>query len=360
MRYALTMALVLSGSMACKQAERSEERTDRPATQRSETQPSEPQPSETQPSDTQQPSSAARATTAPTRGERRPGMRPESELTKPVLVDMARVQWMEGPPGLPKGSKFSVLEGAPPFPAGKTFTILLKFPKNYVIEPHTHLVTERVTVLDGALSVGHGTTLNRATATKVTRGGLILIPKDHVHYAFTADQETTLALTGVGPWEIIYVDPKNDPRPTPAKKPATPVPDDWDAKIDMKIIQSSDVQFADPPAELRMPEGVKLAVLEGNPADAKTFVVRLQLPPNTKLPPHSHAYSQRFMVLSGGAKFSVGEMPLQQMKAPSVMLVPKEAPHVMQVDPSGAVVQIVGVGPFDVTWHTPETATPRR
>lgn len=338
MRYALITAFVLCGSMACKKSE---------------------QTYEAQPTD--DPSAAARATTTPRRSDRRPEPnRPESDLDKPVLIDLARVPWVEGPPSLPKGAKVAVLEGSPPFPAGKTFTLLLKIPKNYVIEPHIHLVTERVTVLDGVLSFGHGATVNRATATKVTRGGLVVMPAEHVHYAFTTDQETVIALNGVGPWEIIYVDPKNDPRPTPARKPATPIKSEWDAPTAMKITQSTDVRFANPPADMRMPSGVKLAVLEGDPAQAKMFVARLQLPPNTKLPAHAHAYSQRFMVLSGNARFGVDDATPQDMKAPAIMLVPREMPHVMDVGSSGAVVQIVGVGPFDVEWLNPSPAQPRR
>lgn len=347
MRYALITALVLCGSMACKKGEQTETgETVEPA-----------ESYETPPAG--DPAAAARATTTPRRSDRRPATnRPESELDKPVLLDLARVTWVEGPPSLPKGAKVAVLEGTPPFPAGKTFTLLAKFPKNYMVEPHIHLVTERVTVLDGALSFGHSASVDRAKATKVTRGGLVVMPAEHVHYAFTTDQEAVIALTGVGPWEIIYVDPKNDPRPTPARKPATPIKSAWDAPTAMKIIQSTDVRFADPPAELHMPAGVKLAVLEGDPAQPKMFVARLQLPPNTKLPSHAHAYSQRFMVLSGDAQFAVGDAASQAMKAPSIMLVPREEPHVMDVGASGAVVQIVGVGPFDVEWLRPTSAPP--
>jgi quercetin dioxygenase-like cupin family protein len=357
MRNALIAAFVLCGSMACKKSDRSEkldtiEKADTTeTTTTSETYEAAP---------SGDPSTAARATTAPRRSDRRPANRPESELVKPVILDLARVQWVEGPPSLPKGAKVAVLEGTPPFAEHKTFTLLAKFPKNYMIEPHIHLVTERVTVLDGSLSFGHAATVDRSTATKVTRGGLVIMPANHVHYAFTTDQEAVIALTGVGPWEIIYVDPKNDPRPTPARKPATPIKSEWDAPVAMKIIQSTDVRFAEPPAAMRMPAGVKMAVLEGDPAQAKTFVVRLQLAPNTMLPSHAHAHSQRFMVLSGGAQFGVGNDAPVDLKAPAVMLVPPEMPHVLDAGESGAVVQIVGVGPFDVEWLNPGSPQPRK
>ena len=234
MRYALMVALVLSGAMSCKKREKPE------ATEQAQSYEAHP-PAETPPGDSR--SAAARATTASTRSGRAEAERPESDLPRPVVLNLAQVRWVDGPPSLPKGAKMAVLEGVPPFSTEKTFTLLAKLPKNYTIEPHTHLVTERVTVLDGVLSIGHGDKVERSEATAVSRGGLILIPADHVHYAFTGNQEAVIALTGVGPWDIVYVDPKNDPRPTPAKKPASPVKSAWDAPVDFKVGDKVEVEW---------------------------------------------------------------------------------------------------------------------
>jgi hypothetical protein len=46
-----------------------------------------------------------------------------------------------------------------PVPAGKA--LRLQFPANYTVPPHSHRMTERVTVVSGALYAGIGDTLDR-------------------------------------------------------------------------------------------------------------------------------------------------------------------------------------------------------
>lgn len=344
MRFSLNVAIVLmamAGSTGCKEGDRS--RNKDPFAQ----------PEVVRPLDTgRMREPQARAVTPPaTRSDTRAQPRPEVEI-KPELIDLAKVKWMDGPPGLPKGAKFAVVEGAPPFPADKTFMVLAKMPRNYTIPPHTHFVSERVTVLKGTLSFGHGETLDKKAATKVKAGGLVLIPAGHAHYAFTTNEETTLALAGVGPWGIVYVNPKDDPRPTPATKPTDVAASMWDAPIDNKIIQASDVMFEAAPPD-KMPEGVKMAVLEGDLDKPQTFVMRLQMQKGQAVPVHSHTRSERFIVLSGKADFGFGdtfdEKKLQHMNTPTIGLVPAGQMHYARALADNTVVQIMGVGPFDMT-----------
>ncbi len=294
----------------------------------------------------------ARAVTPPaTRSDTRAQPRPEVEI-KPELIDVAKVKWMEAPPALPKGAQVAVVEGTPPFAANQTFMLLAKMPRNYAIPPHTHLVSERVTVLKGALSFGHGEKLDKNAATKVKAGGLVLIPAGHVHYAFTTDEETVIALAGVGPWDIIYVNPKDDPRPQPATKPADAVASMWDAPIDNKIVQASDVKFEVAPPG-KMPEGIKVSVLEGDLDKPQTFVLRLQMQKGQAFPVHSHTRSERFIVLSGKVDFGFGdsfvEKKLQHVATPGIGLVPGGQMHYGRALADNTVVQIMGVGPFDMT-----------
>lgn len=340
MRYALTMAVVLStGLMGCKQS--SERPEDRPTS-------AEPQQvPETAPGRAPQ----ARTTTTPgTRSEPQAQARPESPITAAV-IDVAKVKWLDGPPALPKGAKFAVLEGTPPFPANTTFMILAKLPANYTIPPHTHLVTEHVTVLKGSVSLGHGEKLDRATATKVKTGGAFYMPAGHAHYAFTGGEEATIALHGVGPWEVLYINPKDDPRPTPATRPANFVASTWDAPTDPKIFQPSDVAYSDPPAGM-LPPGIKMAVLEGDPNQAKTYTFRLVLQKGQQMPVHAHSYNERFILLAGKVEFAFGDTfandQLKPVAVPSVGLVPANQMHYARALADNTIVQITGVGPFDM------------
>jgi quercetin dioxygenase-like cupin family protein len=284
----------------------------------------------------------------------------DTELARPVMVNLASVPWIDGPESLPKGAQVAVLEGAPPFPAGKTFSLLLKMPKQYTIPPHTHPSTERVTVLQGTLRFGHGVTLDKDTATAVERGGLISIPAGHVHYAFTGDEEAIIALHGLGPWNIFYVDPANDPRQPAPEKPSI-TRSQLEPDLHASIIAAKDITYTDPPPGL-LPPGAKMAVLEGNPDEPKTFVIRLKFPDGYRVPVHSHTISDRFDVVQGELRFALGrkfdEEAVQPFGTGSVIIVPKRIEH-YAIANGETVIQVFGVGPFDIAWSHPEDAPAR-
>ena len=119
------------------------------------------------------------------------------------------LKWGAAPPGLPAGAQLAVLSGDP----GKEgmFTIRLKFPANYTIAPHQHPSDELVTVIDGQASIGMGDTLDKAKAAALTEAGYVALPAKMNHYAFTTSG-ATVQITSHGPFQIIYVNPKDDPR----------------------------------------------------------------------------------------------------------------------------------------------------
>ena len=73
---------------------------------------------------------------------------------------LAASKWMDGPPGLPPGSKFRVVSGDP----GKEgmFAVRIQLPANYKIAPHSHPTDEIVSVKSGGpLSYGMGDTMDQ-------------------------------------------------------------------------------------------------------------------------------------------------------------------------------------------------------
>jgi quercetin dioxygenase-like cupin family protein len=119
------------------------------------------------------------------------------------------LKWGPAPPGLPAGAQAAVLSGDP----GKTgmFTIRLKFPANYTVAPHHHPTDELVTVIEGQGSFGMGDVADKAKATTLDTGGYIAMPANMNHYAFTSTGGT-IQISSQGPFQIIYVNPKDDPR----------------------------------------------------------------------------------------------------------------------------------------------------
>ena len=124
-------------------------------------------------------------------------------------LNTADLKWGAAPPGLPPGAQLAVLSGDP----GKEgmFTIRLKFPANYAVAPHHHPTDELVTVIDGQMSIGMGETLDKAKAATLNEAGYVALPANMNHYAFTGSG-VTIQITSHGPFQIIYVNPADDPR----------------------------------------------------------------------------------------------------------------------------------------------------
>ena len=126
-----------------------------------------------------------------------------------VLVPADKVKWGPAPPALPAGAQISELEGDPGQKGA--ITLRLQFPANYTLPPHWHSMTERVTVLSGALHVGMGDTLDRQHSQTLQPGGFVSLPAKMHHYAWTATP-TVVPINLEGPFDIFYVNPADDPQ----------------------------------------------------------------------------------------------------------------------------------------------------
>jgi quercetin dioxygenase-like cupin family protein len=126
-----------------------------------------------------------------------------------VLVPADQVQWGPAPPVLPAGAQISVLEGNPSEKGA--VTLRLRFPANYTIPPHWHSMTERVTVLSGALHVGMGDKLDRQASQTLEPGGFVSLPADMRHFAWTKTP-TVVQINLEGPFDIFYVNPADNPQ----------------------------------------------------------------------------------------------------------------------------------------------------
>lgn len=121
----------------------------------------------------------------------------------------ADIQWQAGPASLPPGAQFALLEGDPSKEG--FFALQIRMPDGYVIPPHWHPVQERVTVLSGTFHLGQGETVNRQQTQALAAGSYFSLAPRMTHYAVT-EGETLIQLTSIGPWQINYVNPADDPR----------------------------------------------------------------------------------------------------------------------------------------------------
>jgi ChrR-like protein with cupin domain len=126
-----------------------------------------------------------------------------------VFVRADDIKWGAAPPALPAGAQFAVVMGDPSKPA--PYVIRAKMPDGYKVPPHWHPTAENVTVLKGTLMVGKGEKFSAEASQPLTAGSFMSMPKDMRHFAW-AKGETMIQVHGIGPFDITYVNPSDDPR----------------------------------------------------------------------------------------------------------------------------------------------------
>ena len=134
-----------------------------------------------------------------------------------VMVKASATQWGDAPPALERGAQAAVVAGDPG-QAGGLFVIRLKAPAGYRIARHWHPTDEHVTVIEGDLTLDMDEGAQNHSAT-FGPGDYVLLPAQMHHAASTAGG-MVVQVHGTGPFEINYLDPKDDPRKrAPASEP---------------------------------------------------------------------------------------------------------------------------------------------
>lgn len=143
----------------------------------------------------------------------------ESSKTKQhVEVQPSDLQWQPGPPALPPGAQMVVLSGNPK--QSGPFTMRLKTPAGYKIPPHTHPADENVTVISGKFQISMGDSFDESKGKPLGAGAFFSMPAGMQHFALSPE-ESVIQLHGIGPWDIRYLNPSDDPRRrlTPTGRP---------------------------------------------------------------------------------------------------------------------------------------------
>jgi quercetin dioxygenase-like cupin family protein len=118
------------------------------------------------------------------------------------------LKWVEPAP-LP-GARLAVVQGDPSKEG--LFVYRLKMPAGYRIPPHLHKASENVTVLSGVFFIGLGEKLDQSKGQELPVGAFFSVPPDHPHYAWVGGAETVVQVHGVGPTDLRFVNPEDDPR----------------------------------------------------------------------------------------------------------------------------------------------------
>lgn len=124
-----------------------------------------------------------------------------------VFVNPAELKWGAAPPVFPKGAQVAVLHGNP-FAKG-IFALRFKLPDAYKIPAHWHTQAEELTVLSGSFILHLGDSMD-APAHALDVGGYHYLP-GKMHHAAEAKGEVVLEVHGMGPFDMHYLNPADDP-----------------------------------------------------------------------------------------------------------------------------------------------------
>lgn len=103
--------------------------------------------------------------------------------------------------------------------------------------------------------------------------------------------------------------------------------------------------------------GAELAILIGDPEKPGPFVVRVRLPADVRVMPHTHPVARTYSVLSGEWKIGFGRVfdaaKLHTFPAGSVYHLPAMVPHYQATGSTETIIEIHAEGPSTTDFLNP-------
>jgi quercetin dioxygenase-like cupin family protein len=121
-----------------------------------------------------------------------------------------------------------------------------------------------------------------------------------------------------------------------------------------QIVDPAATQWA--PGPVALPAGTKAALLYGDPAKPELFVMRLWLPANFRIPPHTHPKPEIITVISGTPLLGMGtdgdKAKAQRLTPGTFVSMEPNTPHYAFTE-AETVIQLSTVGPWAVNYVNP-------
>jgi quercetin dioxygenase-like cupin family protein len=107
-----------------------------------------------------------------------------------------------------------------------------------------------------------------------------------------------------------------------------------------------------------LPKGAQSVTLLGDPTKAGQMVVnRTKLPPNYRVPPHTHPMAETVTVISGTVGFGMGEefddKKGEMVQAGAFFAQPAKHAHYVWTGSEGAILQVQFIGPGGIDYINP-------
>lgn len=130
---------------------------------------------------------------------------------------------------------------------------------------------------------------------------------------------------------------------------------------DYTAVMSPEIKWNDAPS---IGPGAKTAVIDGDPKSTGPFVMRLKIPPKTKIGVHTHPADENVTVLSGTLYFAAGDkFDTKTAKAfgpGSYFSIGKGEPMFAYTTNKEAILQLHGNGPWGLTYLDPADAAAKK
>ena len=119
-------------------------------------------------------------------------------------------------------------------------------------------------------------------------------------------------------------------------------------------VKPDELTWKDNPA---LPKGAQTAVLVGDPTKSGgVVVVRVKLPANYVVPPHTHPYAETATVISGSVGLGMGEKleKTGNMAKPGTLLaLPAKHAHFVWTGNEEVIIQVQYIGPAGIDYINP-------
>ncbi|TBR18795.1 MAG: DUF4437 domain-containing protein [Chitinophagaceae bacterium] len=123
---------------------------------------------------------------------------------------------------------------------------------------------------------------------------------------------------------------------------------------DHNMVLPSDIKWQEAPASL--PLGAKAAVIEGDPKADGLFTMRIKLPANYSIMPHSHSADEHITVIEGSFFMGVGEkfnkQSAKEIQVGGFAVMSAGTKHYAFTNQE-SIVQLHGLGPWTITYVNP-------
>ena len=126
-------------------------------------------------------------------------------------------------------------------------------------------------------------------------------------------------------------------------------------------VMQKDIKWQDAPS---IGPGAKTAVIDGDPKSSGPFVMRLMVPANTTIRPHTHPTTENVTVLSGTLYFAASDKfdpKIAKSFGPgSYFSIGQGKPMFAYTKDKETVVQLHGNGPWGITYREPTDSTAKK